>query len=67
VLTGLKRPFIELSDCVLCDICTDYCPEAFRMNEAGFVEVVNLDEYPEKDVNEVIKTCRGDCISWEEL
>ncbi len=62
----MKKPVIELSDCILCEICTDYCSSVFRMNDAGFVEVIELDEYPEEDVDEVIKSCREDCISWEE-
>ncbi len=65
--TMIKKPVIELSDCILCEICTDYCPAVFKMNDAGFVEVNELDEYPEEDVGEVIKNCLGDCIFWEEL
>ncbi len=62
----MKKPVIELSDCILCEICTDYCPSVFRMSDVGFVEVIELDEYPEEDVDEVIKNCREDCISWDE-
>ncbi len=62
-----KRPEVELSECPVCEICTDYCPDVFRMNDAGYVEVIERDEYPEDDVNEVIKNCRGDCIFWQEL
>jgi len=62
----MKKPEIDLTDCVLCEICTDYCPSVFRFNAAGFVEVAELEEYPEADINEVIKNCRGDCISWVE-
>ena len=62
----MKIPVIELSDCVLCEICTDACPDVFKMNEAGYVEVIDLPEYPEDEVNEVIQNCRGDCISWSE-
>ncbi|MCK5784524.1 MAG: ferredoxin [Desulfobacterales bacterium] len=59
-------PVVDLSECVLCEICTDVCPEVFRMNDAGFVEIIELPEYPKDDVNEIIKSCPGDCISWED-
>lgn len=59
-------PVVDLSECVLCEICTDVCPEVFRMNDAGFVEIIELTEYPKDDVNEIIKSCLGDCISWED-
>ena len=63
----VKRPFVELSSCILCEICTDYCRTVFKMNAAGFVEVTELDDYPEEDVDEVIKNCPKNSISWEEL
>ena len=62
----MKKPEIDLTICVLCEICTDYSPLVFKLNAAGFVEVVDLEKYPEADINEVIKNCRGDCIFWVE-
>ncbi|MCP4116394.1 MAG: ferredoxin [Desulfobacteraceae bacterium] len=62
----MKRPEIDLSGCVLCDICTDLCPYIFRKNHAGYIEVLETDDYPEEDINEIIKSCRGDCIEWDE-
>ncbi len=61
----MKRPSVELSDCILCEVCTSVCPRIFRYNDAGYVEVADLSEYPEADVNEAIKNCPADCISWE--
>jgi ferredoxin len=62
----MKNPEIDLSDCSMCGICVDLCPMTFQLNEAGYIEVVPSDGYPEKDINEAIKNCRGDCISWKE-
>lgn len=62
----MKRPVVELSECILCEVCRDVCPEVFKMNDAGFVEVMILDEYPEDEVDEAIKNCPKDCIYWEE-
>lgn len=62
----MKRPVVDLSECILCEVCRDVCPEVFKMNDAGFVEVMILDKYPEDEVNEAIKNCPKDCIYWEE-
>ena len=62
----MKKPVVDLSECVLCDICTEACPHVFIKNDAGYIEVTDLDLYPEEDVNDVINNCRGDCISWDE-
>ena len=61
----MKTPFIELSDCIVCGVCIEACPHVFRMNEAGYVEVIGMAEYPESDVNEAIKNCPVDCIFWD--
>ncbi|MDM8517572.1 ferredoxin [Desulfobacterales bacterium HSG16] len=61
----MKTPVIELSDCILCEICLEECPLVFRLNDAGFIEVANLDKYPKEEVNLAIKNCPKDCIYWE--
>ena len=62
----MRKPTVELSLCTVCLGCVDVCPEVFRLNEAGFIEVVDLPEYPELSVDEAIKYCPEDCIYWEE-
>jgi len=61
----MKRPVVELSDCILCDICTETCPSVFSMSDAGYVEITDLPEYPEEEINEAIKNCPTNCIYWE--
>ena len=61
----MKALVIELSDCIVCGVCIEACPAVFRMNEAGYVEVIELSAYPEADVNEAIKNCPVDCIYWD--
>ena len=41
------------------------CPSVFFINDAGMIEIAELDVYPEADVNEAIKYCPKDCIFWE--
>lgn len=62
----MKKPVIDLSACTACGGCIDYCPQVFRMNDVGFVEVIELDTYPQADVDDAIKYCPEDCIYWEE-
>jgi len=60
----MKIPVVELSDCIKCEICIEVSPSVFRMNDAGFIEVIDLAQYPEQGVDEAIKNCPTDCISW---
>ncbi|MFH1155382.1 MAG: ferredoxin [Pseudomonadota bacterium] len=62
----MKKPVIDLGDCVKCDICVELCPRVFRMNDAGYVEILDLDAYPEEEIDTIIRTCRGDCLGWDE-
>jgi ferredoxin len=61
-----RRPVVDPGACSLCEGCIAVCPSVFRLNDAGFIEVVELDDYPLDDVNEAIKNCPEDCIEWEE-
>lgn len=61
----MQKPVVDLSDCILCGVCVDVCPEAFRMNNAGYIEVTELTDYPQACVSEAIKNCPADCISWD--
>ena len=63
----IKVPVIDLGECVDCDACIEVCPAVFRRNDAGFIEVVELQEYPKEEVEEAVKNCPADCIVWEEL
>ncbi len=62
----MKIPVVELSECIQCGVCEDVCPAVFVLNEAGFVNVADLQEYPGDDVDEAIRNCPADCIFWEE-
>jgi ferredoxin len=61
----MKVPAIDLGECVDCEACLDLCPSVFRRNDAGYIEVVDLEQYPEEEVEEAIKNCPADCIAWE--
>ena len=63
----MKVPVIDLGECTDCEACLDLFPEIFRRNDAGYIEVIELSDYPEEEVEEAIKNCPADCISWEEV
>lgn len=62
----MKRPIVDLSDCILCGVCVDVCPEVFQLGDAGFIHVSELEAYPETEVEDAIRNCPADCIRWEE-
>ncbi len=62
----MRRPVIELSDCIVCEICVSVCPEVFSLTDAGYIEIADLTAYPEACVDEACRNCPKDCISWEE-
>ena len=62
----MKSPLVELSDCIMCGVCAEVSPEVFRVSDAGYIEITELETYPKDEVNEAIKYCPTDCISWIE-
>lgn len=60
-----KIPVIDMSKCTDCESCLEICPSVFKRNkETGYIEVIELDEYPEEDVQEIMSICPADCITW---
>ncbi len=63
-----NQPDVDTSRCNLCGGCIEVCPEVFILNDAaGYIEIADLDEYPEATVNEAINNCPVDCIRWGAL
>ena len=60
----MKRPEVNLAECIRCDVCREACPQVFRLSSAGYIEVIDLETYPEKEVDEAIMNCPASCISW---
>jgi ferredoxin len=62
----IQYPVIDLGLCNECMGCMEVAPDIFKYNKLiGFIEVAELDEYPREDVDEAIKNCPRNCISWE--
>ena len=59
-------PVIDLGECRNCEVCIATSPQIFHRNICGeYVEVADLQKYPPYLVNEAIKNCPLNCISWE--
>ena len=63
----MRIPDVELSECSLCEVCIEVCPSVFRLNDAGYIEVAQLSNYPEYEVAEAMKNCVSGCIYWQEI
>jgi ferredoxin len=63
----MRTPVVDIGTCTLCMGCVELCPGVFQQNDAGYIEVLALAAYPEEAVNEAIKYCPEDCITWEEM
>ena len=62
----MKIPVVDLSLCTVCLGCLDAAPDVFQLSEAGYVVVVEMEVYPENDVNDAIKYCPEDAIYWDD-
>ena len=64
---GKKIPVLDRGECTDCESCLNLAPSIFRRNEeTGCIEVVDIAEYQEEVVHEVIRMCPRDCITWDE-
>ena len=61
----MKKPVVDMGECILCEVCIDVAPHAFQLNDLGFVEVLPLHDYSDADIHEAVKNCPKDCIAWE--
>ncbi len=60
----MKVPEIDLSECILCEVCREESPSVFKLNDAGYIEVSDLEVYPQDEVDDAIENCPSSCISW---
>jgi ferredoxin len=63
----MKIPVIELGECAGYEACVELCPRVFKKSDAGYAEVIDLSEYPEEEIEEIINNCPRHCIKWKEI
>lgn len=63
-----RVPVIDIGECTDCESCLEICPVVFKKNsETGYIEVIDLPEYPEDAIQQAINMCPADCIAWQEI
>jgi ferredoxin len=62
----MKVPVVDLSRCSLCGVCIEVSPSVFRLNDVGYIEIIERISYPKIEVDEAIKYCPEDCVYWED-
>ncbi len=62
----MANPIVDIDKCILCEICAEWCPDVFRVNESGFIEVAELENYPQDCIREAAVYCPEDCITIKE-
>lgn len=62
---GMKTPpAIDISECSGCETCIELCPAVFVRNmETGFIEIRELEEYPQEEIDAAVHWCPRDCIT----
>ncbi len=71
-----RIPAIDPDGCIACEVCTQICPEVFRMGdgeeEHGHdhshdekATVYNPTGAPEEKIEEAMDNCPSACIYWE--
>ena len=48
----MRAPVIDIGACTLCMGCVEVCPAVFRQNDAGYIEVIEMEIYPQEAVDE---------------
>lgn len=62
---AMNVPVVDLAACIRCEVCVDLAPHAFQINDAGYVEVLALEDYSDDAIREAVKNCPKRCITWE--
>lgn len=63
----MQTPSLNLAFCTDCGACMAVAPEYFQKNSEGRLELVFHPTYVSDVIDEAIKYCPHDCISWETI
>ncbi len=62
----MSKPAVDIGLCTLCMGCVEVAPGVFALNDSGFIQVAELETYPREEIDEAIKYCPEDAITWED-
>lgn len=60
-----KKPYVDTSICISCEMCVNMVPNVFRMAEDGLAEVYDPAGASEGEIQDAIDNCPVNCIHWE--
>ncbi len=52
--------------CIWCWMCVSICPEAFEFNKDWLSQAIELEDYKNMGVDDMISACPVAAIKWEE-
>jgi len=61
-----KFPVINQEECTSCGLCSEICPEVFRLNDKDIAEAYNSQGASAEKIQEAMDSCPVQCISWGE-
>lgn len=71
-----RIPVVDQECCIGCEVCTQTCPEVFRMegeeedhdhgHDHGKAEVYNPTGAPEAKIEQAMDNCPAACIYWQD-
>lgn len=60
-----KKPYVDKSICICCELCVKMVPGVFRIGEDGLAEVIEPTGASEGEIQDAIDNCPVHCIRWE--
>lgn len=55
---------ISITDCIGCGICSQLCPENFRLNENEGISIV-ISQNPNPSIKEAVDSCPVSAITYD--
>jgi len=62
---GVAVPYVN-ETCIGCSACVAISPDVFELDDEGKSEVIDLENYDGKDVDDSIAACPVDAIGWRD-
>jgi ferredoxin len=60
-----RKPYVDQSICISCELCVKMVPGVFRMGEDGLAEVYDPAGALEGEIQDAIENCPVNCILWQ--
>lgn len=58
----MLKPDIDMTECIMCGVCKEVCPEVFIENDLGFMEIHEPLRNLNDQIQEAVNCCPRHCI-----